>query len=73
MFILSKRNVIIPGPDGGYRILKDYIGQVPDWVGRTPYFAQLVKDGKIVVTEKTDKAVQDAAEKPVRKRKTTED
>ena len=47
--IISKRNIIIPSPDGrqAYPIPKDYIGSVPDWVSKTKYFKELVKDGKI--------------------------
>ena len=75
--IISKRNIIIPSPDGrqAYPIPKDYIGAVPDWVTKTKYFKELVKDGKIAVSSTTkdnaleqadaeaEKAEQEAAEK----------
>ena len=75
--IISKRNIIIPSPDGrqAYPIPKDYIGSVPDWVTKTKYFKELVKDGKIAVSSTTkdsaleqadaeaEKAEQEAAEK----------
>ena len=75
--IISKRNIIIPSPDGrqAYPIPKDYIGSVPDWVTKTKYFEELVKDGKIAVSSTTKdnaleqadaeakKAEQEAAEK----------
>ncbi|MEI3523248.1 MAG: hypothetical protein V8Q36_03495 [Anaerotignum sp.] len=53
--IISKRNIIIPSPDGrqAYPIPKDYIGSVPDWVTKTKYFKELVKDGKIAVSSTT--------------------
>ena len=75
--IISKRNIIIPSPDGrqAYPTPKDYIGSVPDWVTKTKYFKELVKDGKIAVSSTTkdsaleqadaeaEKAEQEAAEK----------
>lgn len=68
MIIMCKRNVIIPSPDGitGKYIPKDYIGQIDDWVTKTKYFDELVKDGKIVITGSTnDKAIDKAVEKTV--------
>lgn len=67
MFILSNRNVILPYPDGSgaVRIRRDFVGEVPDAVTGTEYFAALVKEGKIVMTQKSDKEVQKAAEQPV--------
>jgi len=61
--IISKRNIIIPSPDGrqAYPIPKDYIGSVPDWVTKTKYFEELVKDGKIAVSSTTkDNALEQA-------------
>ena len=61
--IISKRNIIIPSPDGrqAYPIPKDYIGSVPDWVTKTKYFKELVKDGKIAVSSTTkDNALEQA-------------
>ena len=61
--VISKRNVIIPSPDGrqAYPIPKNYIGAVPDWVTKTKYFKELVKDGKIAVSSTTkDKALEQA-------------
>ena len=48
--IISKRNIIIPSPDGrqAYPIPKDYIGSVPDWVTKTKYFEELVKDLSLI-------------------------
>lgn len=52
MFIISKRNLVIPSDDGSQRLTlaKDYIGPVPDWVAQTRYFKALVKDGKIILS-----------------------
>ena len=61
--IISKRNIIIPSPDGRqvFPIPKDYIGSVPDWVTKTKYFKELVKDGKIAVSSTTkDNALEQA-------------
>lgn len=73
MFILSKRNVILPSADGvqSVRVARDFVGEIPDWAASTSYFAALVKDGKIVITQKSDKETQKAAEKPVKVRRGT--
>ena len=68
MVIFSKRNIVIPSNDGKIKkyIPKNFVGEVEDWVSATPYFADLVKDGKIVVTESTaDKELDKAAAKDV--------
>lgn len=72
MFVLAKRNIILPAPGPGVApvaLKKDLFAEVPEWAAETAYFSALVADGKIVITEHSDKAVQTAAEKPVRKRK----
>ena len=45
---------------------------MPGWAAETAYFKALVADGDIVPTNRSDKAVQDAADKPVRKKKTAD-
>lgn len=71
MFILSKRNIILPSSDGHetIRVARDFVGEIPDWATKTDYFKMLVKDGKIVPTGTTDKDIQKAAEKPVKIRR----
>ena len=71
MFIASKRNIIIPaGGNTYYHIPKDYIGEVPEWVAQTSYFAELVRDGKIEAPDsKQDAAIDDAMKRPVVDRK----
>ena len=69
MFIMSKRNIIIPSPDGkmSKKLHKGYVGTVEDWVTKTDYFKDLVADKKIIITETTkDNELEKAdAEKPV--------
>lgn len=74
MFIVAKRNVLIPNADGSmvYPVSRGYIGTVPAWVENTDYFKGLVKDGKISVTESyKDKDLEKAEETEIvdRKRK----
>lgn len=71
MFVLSKRNIIIPAPDGStaVRLAREQLAEVPDWAAKTDYFQALVKDGKIVLTDKSDKSAQAASEKKVKTRR----
>lgn len=72
MFIYSKRNVIIPAPDGSRNlwVKAGFIGEIPDWAGETPYFQALVKDGKITLPQsRKDKDTQKADEAPVKVRR----
>lgn len=69
MFILCKRNILFRTPDGAqtHLVRRDFIGNVPDWIGQTRYFRQLVADGVIAVPETTkDADVQAAAEAEVK-------
>lgn len=71
MFIFSKRNIILPSPDGSQsvRVKQDFVGEIPDWAAETQYFRDLVADGKIVPTTTRDKDTQTAAEKKVKTRR----
>lgn len=71
MFILSKRNVILPSSDGSrtHFVPKGFVGNIPDWAAETKYFEALVADGKIVPTAMPDKALQAAEEKSVKVRR----
>ena len=71
MFILSKRNIILPSSDGSrtHFVPKGFIGSIPDWAAETRYFESLVADGKIVPTATADKELQTAEEKPVKVRR----
>ena len=71
MFVLSKRNIIIPAPDGStsVRLRAGLMETVPDWAANTEYFKALVADGKIVPSGTSDKETQKAAEKKVKTRR----
>lgn len=71
MFVLSKRNIVIPAPDGSVsvRLIRGGVANVPDWAAETEYFKSLVSDGKIVPTRRSDKDTQAAAERKVRTRR----
>ena len=71
MLVLSKRNIIIPAPDGStsVRLRAGLMETVPDWAAETPYFRALVADGKIVPSGRSDKETQAAAEKKVKTRR----
>lgn len=71
MLVLSKRNIVIPAPDGStsVRLRAGLMETVPDWAVKTPYFQALVADGKIVPSDRSDKSAQAAAEKKVRTRR----
>ena len=78
MFVLPKRNIILPSPDGSVsvRLARDVMTNVPDWATETGYFQALVRDGKVVPSGRSDKSAQAAAEKKVktrRGRETTEE
>ena len=71
MFVLSKRNIIIPALDGSasVRLRAGLMETVPDWAVNTEYFKALVGDGKIVPSDKSDRSAQAAAEKKVKTRR----
>lgn len=61
MFVLSRGNILFNGPNGEtFRLHKDLMGTVPAWVSDSAYFAALVKDGKIVVSETAKDSVVEA-------------
>lgn len=67
MFIMSKRNIELPSPDGRQKhvVKKGFMGDIPGWAAETPYFRALVEDGKIVVpASKKDSDIAEAAEEP---------
>lgn len=78
MLVLSKRNIIIPAPDGStaVRLRAGLMEIVPDWAANTEYFKALVADGKVVPSGRSEKSAQAASEKKVktrRGRETTEE
>lgn len=62
MFVVSKRNIVIPGPNGqSIRLKREWMGEIPDWAGETEYFQDLVKDHKVFISAtKKDKELQKA-------------
>ena len=69
MFVLSKRNVELPGPGGVVHLRRGQMADVPAWAADTAYFKALVADGKIVPSATSDKTTQAAAEKKVKTRR----
>lgn len=72
MFIMSKRNVILPSVDGTkkHKVSRGFVGDIPDWAAETKYFQALVADGKISVpASHQDKDTQDAADSKVTTRR----
>lgn len=72
MFIVAKRNVLLPSVDCSrtYPVVRGFMGEIPDWAAKTDYFSALVRDGKIEIpASKKDKDIVQAVEKPVRRRR----
>ena len=71
MLVLSKRNIIIPAPDGStvVRLRAGLMETVPDWAVNTEYFKALVADGKVVPSGRRDKSAQAGAEKKFKTRR----
>ena len=56
MFVVSRRNIILPGPNGErFKMPRDYMGPVPAWAEKSAYFRALVEDGKVIVSESRKK------------------
>ena len=74
MLVVSKRNIVIPAPDGSaaVRLRAGLMETVPDWAANTAYFKALVADGKVVPSGRSDKSAQAAAEKRVKTRRGAE-
>lgn len=71
MFVLSKRNIILPSPDGtaAVRLRRGDAAEIPEWAAETPYFKALVADGKLVPSGRSDRETQAADEKKVKTRR----
>ena len=51
MFVVSERNIIIPGPNGEkFHMPRKFMGNVPAWVEKSAYFKALVKDKKVIIS-----------------------
>lgn len=57
MFVVSRRNIILPGPNGErFKMSKDYMGPVPTWAEDSAYLKALEADGKVILSASgTDK------------------
>ena len=52
MFVVSKRNIILPGPNGErFHMPRDYMGPVPAWAEESAYLKALAADGKVIITD----------------------
>lgn len=52
MFVVSKRNIILPGPDGEkFHMPRDYMGPVPAWAEESAYLKALAADGKVIISD----------------------
>lgn len=71
MLVLSKRNIVLPAPDGStaVRLRAGMMETVPDWAANTEYFKALVADGKVAPSGRSDKSAQAASEKKVKTRR----
>lgn len=56
MFVLSKRNIEIPAPGGSksIRLRRGEMSDLPDWALQTSYCQELISDGKLVLSGKSD-------------------
>ena len=73
MFLNSKINLLVRNGKESYLIPKDYIGEVPKWVGESWLVSQAIKGGQIAVpSRKTDKALETADTKAEAKAEKTD-
>ena len=69
MFVVSKRNIILPGPGGEkFHMPRDYMGPVPAWAEDSAYLKALAADGKVILSASGRDRDIDAAEKKRGKR-----
>ena len=68
MFVVSKRNIILPGPDGEkFHMPKDYMGPIPAWAEDSAYLKALAADGKVIISDSgTDKEFSAGEKNPRR-------
>lgn len=62
MFVVSKRNIILPGPNGEkFHMPRDYMGPVPAWAEESAYLKALAEDGKVIISDSGgDKDIEEA-------------
>lgn len=61
MFIVSNRNIILPGPNGErFHMPRGWMGTLPAWAEKSAYLAALAADGKVILSHSSgDKAVEE--------------
>ena len=73
MFLNSKINLLVRNGKESYLIPKDYIGEVPKWVGESWLVSQAIKGGQMAgPSRKTDKALETADAKAEAKAEKTD-
>ena len=73
MFVVSKRSIILPGPNGEkFHMPRDYVGPVPAWAEESAYLKALAQDGKVIISETGRDRDIDAAGKKRGKKKPAE-
>lgn len=62
MFVVSKRNIILPGPNSEkFHMPRDYMGPVPAWAEESAYLKALAEDGKVIISDSGgDKDIEEA-------------
>ena len=64
MFINSKINLLVRDGKEEYKIKKDFIGDIPEWVANSWLVKMAIKSGDVVTPKaKTDKVLEQADEK----------
>lgn len=65
MFVVSQRNIILPGPNGEkFPMPKGFMGSVPSWAENSAYLQALAADGKVIISAGSkDKDIEDAGKK----------
>ena len=65
MFVVSKRNIILPGTNGErFPMPRDYMGPVPAWAEESAYLKALAADGKVIISDSgRDKDIDEAEKK----------
>lgn len=60
MFIVSNRNIILPGPNGErFKMPRGWMGALPAWAEGSAYLAALAADGKVILSDSaSDKALE---------------
>lgn len=69
MFVLPKRNILLPWAGGTIRLARGVMAAIPDQATETTYFKALAADCKIILSTAKDRDAQAADEKKVKTRR----